>query len=91
VAFSFRLLHGFGFAGALREVGLPEQAIPLALPCFNVGVEIGQLMFLAAVLPVIAWIRCGRFASLAWARVPAYGIGGLAAFWTIERVAAFWP
>ena len=91
VAYSFGLLHGFGFAGALREVGLPEQAIPLALLCFNVGVEIGQLLFLAAALPVIAWIRRTRFASFAWAgRVPAYGIGGLAAFWTIERVAAFW-
>jgi len=92
VAFSFGLLHGFGFAGALREVGLPEQAVPLALLCFNVGVEIGQLMFLAAALPVIGWIRRTRFASPAWAwRVPAYGIGGLAAFWTIERIAAFLP
>jgi len=92
VAFSFGLLHGFGFAGALREVGLPEQAIPIALLCFNLGVEIGQLLFLAAALPVIGWMRRTRFASAAWAwRVPAYGIGGLAAFWTIERVAAFWP
>jgi len=92
VAFSFGLLHGFGFAGALREVGLPEQVIPIALLCFNLGVEIGQLLFLAAALPVIAWIRRTRFASPAWAwRVPAYGIGGLAAFWTLERVAAFWP
>jgi hypothetical protein len=92
VAFSFGLLHGFGFAGALREVGLPEQAIPIALLCFNLGVEIGQLAFLAAALPVIGWIRRTRFASPAWAwRLPAYGIGGVAAFWTIERVAAFWP
>ena len=92
VAFTFGLLHGFGFAGALREVGLPEQAIPVALLCFNLGVEIGQLLFLAAALPVIGWIRRTRFASRAWAwRVPAYGIGGVAAFWTIERVAAFWP
>jgi hypothetical protein len=92
VAFCFGLLHGFGFAGALREVGLPEQAIPLALLCFNLGVEIGQLLFLAAALPVIGWIRGGRFAFPAWAwRVPAYGIGGIAAYWTIERVVAFWP
>jgi hydrogenase/urease accessory protein HupE len=92
VAFSFGLLHGFGFAGALREVGLPEQEIPIALLCFNLGVEIGQLLFLAAALPAIGWIRRTRFASPAWAwRVPAYGIGGIAAFWTIERVAAFWP
>jgi hypothetical protein len=53
---------------------------------------LGQLMFLAAALPVIAWIRRTCFAFSAWAwRVPAYGIGGIAAFWTIERVAAFWP
>ncbi len=92
VAFSFGLLHGFGFAGALREIGLPEQAIPIAVLCFNLGVEIGQLLFLAVALPAIGWIRRTRFASSAWAwHVPAYGIGGLAAFWTIERVAAFWP
>ena len=50
VAFSFGLLHGFGFAGALAEVGLPEQAIPVALLFFNVGVEIGQRLFIAVVL-----------------------------------------
>jgi hypothetical protein len=92
VAFSFGLLHGFGFAGALREVGLPEQAIPLALLCFNVGVELGQLAFVVAMLPLIAWLRRAEAAPRVWAgRVAAYGIGGLAAFWTIERVAAFWP
>jgi hypothetical protein len=92
VAFSFGLLHGFGFAGALREVGLPEQAIPIALLCFNLGVEIGQLAFVAVMLPLIAWARRALPATVAWVwRVPAYGIGGLAAFWTIERVVAFWP
>ena len=50
VALSFGLLHGFGFAGALNEVGLPQSAIPLALFTFNVGVEIGQLMFVFVVL-----------------------------------------
>ena len=50
VAFIFGLLHGFGFAGALAEVGLPEQAIPFALVFFNVGVELGQLAFVGAVL-----------------------------------------
>jgi hydrogenase/urease accessory protein HupE len=91
VAFSFGLLHGFGFAGALREVGLPEQAIPLALLCFNLGVEVGQLTFLAVALPLLAWLRRSALAQTAWAwRLPAYGIGCVAAFWTIERVAAFW-
>jgi hypothetical protein len=86
VAFCFGLLHGFGFAGALREVGLPRQAIPLALLFFNVGVEVGQLVFIAAVLAVgVGW----RFARLpvpaAWPRVAAYGIGIAAAYWFFER------
>ena len=91
VAGSFGLLHGFGFAGALREVGLPENAIPIALLFFNVGVELGQLGFIACVLAAAALARCARLPQPegAW-RVPAYGIGSLAAYWTIERVAGFW-
>src|SRR6202043_3030375 len=58
VAFSFGLLHGFGFAGALAEVGLPQHAIPVALLFFNVGVEIGQLIFVAGVLSLIWLLRC---------------------------------
>ena len=57
IAFAFGLLHGLGFAGALAEVGLPQNAIPLALLFFNVGVEIGQLMFIAAVLAAVAAVR----------------------------------
>ena len=57
VSFMFGLLHGFGFAGALSEVGLPQMAIPVALLFFNVGVEIGQLLFVAA---AVAFIACGR-------------------------------
>src|SRR6202790_1956334 len=57
VAFSFGLLHGFGFAGALAEVGLPQHAIPIALLFFNVGVEIGQLIFVAAALSLIGLLR----------------------------------
>jgi hydrogenase/urease accessory protein HupE len=86
VAFSFGLLHGFGFAGALAEVGLPDRAIPIALLFFNVGVEAGQLIFIAAVLatgwlirriavPVPAW----------WHRAVAYGIGSVSAYWVIDR------
>lgn len=92
VAFSFGLLHGLGFAGALAEVGLPENRIPLALLFFNIGVEIGQLLFVAALLALAAAVR--RLAGgppdqrLA-VTVPAYAIGGIASFWVIERVAAF--
>ena len=88
VAFTFGLLHGFGFAGALTEIGLPEHAIPLALLFFNVGVEAGQLLFIAAVL--VAWSGLRRFEWPEWAwRIPVYGIGTMAAFWTIERIAGF--
>jgi hydrogenase/urease accessory protein HupE len=91
VAFTFGLLHGFGFAGALAEVGLPETAIPLALFLFNLGVEIGQVLFVTAVLG-LGWTGL-RFQVPwpAWAwRVPTYAIGVTAAFWTIQRVVAFW-
>jgi hydrogenase/urease accessory protein HupE len=94
VAFTFGLLHGFGFAGALTEVGLPQTAIPVALLFFNVGVEIGQLLFIAAVLSIMAlgrWlIRRAEIPQAAWAwRVAPYSIGGIAAFWVIQRISAF--
>jgi hydrogenase/urease accessory protein HupE len=91
VAFTFGLLHGFGFAGALSDVGLPQAAIPIALLCFNVGVELGQLLFIGSVLGAIAvagWIA-GRvgIALPRWGwRVPPYIIGAVAAFWLVERV-----
>lgn len=90
VAFTFGLLHGFGFAGALTEVGLPQKDIPLALVMFNLGVEAGQLFFILLVLMVIQVFRRLREAPPRWA-VPAtaYGIGGLSAFWLIERVSGF--
>lgn len=91
VAFSFGLLHGLGFAGALAEVGLPQGAIPLALLTFNVGVEVGQLIFVAAVLSLL--IVADRLTTRrpAWAEsAVAYSIGTIAAFWTIERVTGFW-
>ena len=93
VAFSFGLLHGFGFAGALSKIGLPQSDIPLALLTFNLGVEVGQLFFIASVLTAKAVAdRVGlppaveRYAKPA----AAYGIGGLAAFWFLERLAGFW-
>ncbi|MEE4164019.1 MAG: HupE/UreJ family protein [Woeseiaceae bacterium] len=91
VAFSFGLLHGLGFAGALAEVGLPQVAIPVALLMFNVGVEVGQLVFVAMVVSLQAIVA--RFVTLRgdWITgATAYGIGAVAAFWTIERVLGFW-
>jgi len=88
VAFTFGLLHGFGFAGALSEIGLPEHAIPLALLFFNLGVEAGQLLFIAAVLVLWAGLKKTAWPQWAW-RLPVYTIGALAAFWTMERIAAF--
>jgi hydrogenase/urease accessory protein HupE len=89
VAFAFGLLHGFGFAGALSEVGMPESAVPLALLFFNVGVELGQLVFIAAVFG-LAWLV--RLAAVrvpqAWQPAVAYGIGSVAAFWVVERTLA---
>src|SRR5450432_4730590 len=99
VAFSFGLLHGFGFAGALAEVGLPHHAIPVALLFFNVGVETGQLVFVAALLSLIWLLRYAASQLLAAALVKrafdrldvtiAYGIGVVAAYWLIERTTAF--
>ena len=90
VAFIFGLLHGFGFAGALSDVGLPQNEIPLALLMFNVGVELGQLLFIAAILVLVMVLRHVRAEWPAWARqVPAYGIGSIAAFWLIERISGF--
>jgi len=98
VAFSFGLLHGFGFAGALAEVGLPQHAIPVALLFFNVGVEIGQLIFVAAILALISLLRYAASRRLEPARVQrtldrldvtvAYGIGITGAYWLIERTSA---
>jgi hydrogenase/urease accessory protein HupE len=89
VAFLFGLLHGFGFAGALREVGLPEGEVPTALLTFNLGVEAGQIAIVLATAVMIALLR--RFAARAERpvmRLATYGIGTLAAFWFIERTVA---
>ncbi len=87
VAFVFGLLHGLGFAGALTAIGLAQGEIPLALLFFNIGVEIGQLLFVGALL-MIAW--CIQQLRLnVWSKsclVSAYVIGTVAAFWLLERV-----
>ena len=90
VAFLFGLFHGLGFAGALSEIGLPHQDVPLALLMFNVGVELGQVVFIAAVLTVLAIARgIGVRRPLTSWRLLPYAIGSVAAFWTIERIASF--
>jgi hydrogenase/urease accessory protein HupE len=91
VAFTFGLLHGLGFAGALRDVGLPENAIPTALLFFNLGVEAGQLAFVAVVLVLLALVRRMSLAAPVWSwRLAPYAIGAVAMYWTIERIAGFW-
>ncbi len=98
VAFTFGLLHGFGFAGALSEIGLPQTAIPAALFFFNVGVEAGQLLFVGALLVLALLqkslsrrVRVPEVRFLAWEyRVAAYVIGSVSFYWVIERTATFW-
>ncbi|MFZ1748532.1 MAG: HupE/UreJ family protein [Nitrospirales bacterium] len=90
VAFSFGLLHGLGFAGALSEVGLPQGHIPVALLFFNLGVEAGQLLFIAAVLGVMAAFRQVRIHLPQWTGyIPPYAIGSVAMFWVFQRLSAF--
>jgi hydrogenase/urease accessory protein HupE len=95
VAFGFGLLHGFGFAGALRETGLPADDLPLTLALFNLGIEAGQIAFVVALAALLWLLRRplpGRVEAWRWQgagldRVCAYGLGAMASFWTIERVA----
>jgi len=89
MSFSFGLLHGLGFAGALAEVGLPAEEIPLALLSFNLGIELGQIAFLASVL-ALGLPAYGVLHRLpGWVgRIPVYAMGSLAAFWCIDRAAA---
>lgn len=100
IAFLFGLLHGLGFAGALREIGLPEHAIPWALAFFNIGVELGQLLFIAVLFALIrgvrpVWYRSAADSPNPWglaARLSApaaYLIGTLAMFWVFDRTYGF--
>ena len=98
VAFGFGLLHGLGFARALLDIGLPEGELPLALLAFNLGVEVGQLIFVALcivtgavlmkLLPVVRILAQNKAGPAMM--TTAYAIGGISAFWFIERVAGFW-
>ncbi len=92
VSFGFGLLHGLGFAGALVQLGLPEAAIPLALLFFNIGVEIGQIIFVSGILLLIASLsRMHIKLSGFWKPVPVYAMGSVAGFWFIQRLALLFP
>ena len=92
VAFTFGLVHGLGFAGALSEIGVPQNEVPLALLMFNVGVETGQVMFVVAVSLLLAGLhRLHSHSALTLARATPYAIGGVAMFWTIQRIGLFLP
>jgi hydrogenase/urease accessory protein HupE len=87
VAFLFGLVHGLGFAGALKSVGLPANYIPAALLTFNVGVELGNLMVVAAAWPLYR-VAAGWPSASRWRRPLLYGIGTVAAYWSWLRVFA---
>ncbi len=98
VSISFGLLHGFGFAAVLNEIGLPRSDVPLALLFFNLGVEIGQIMFLGALIGTFLLLKQASLrlnssiAGIAFSKgqtVAAYAIGAIASFWTIERIVGF--
>ena len=92
IAFGFGLLHGFGFAGALADIGLPEQARAMALLLFNVGVEIGQLMVVGVLLTLLYGLRVGRMPLPAAAvQAPIVVMGAVSAYWFLERVLSMVP
>jgi hypothetical protein len=88
IAFTFGLLHGFAFAGSLSDIGLPSRNISGALLLFNCGVEVGQLLFVGAVLGAITALRlyCTAVANSGrW--LVSYAVGALSSYWMFERVA----
>lgn len=101
VSSSFGLLHGFGFAAVLRDIGLPQIELPTALLFFNVGVEIGQILFVAALVAaflmlrplLVALLRSEEDNDVHWRSLittASYIIGSVASYWMIDRVANFW-
>jgi hydrogenase/urease accessory protein HupE len=87
VAFLFGLLHGFGFAGALAEIGLPQGEVPMALLAFNLGVEAGQLVIVGgAILILWAMRRANALYAARIQTIAAYAIGSIAAMWLLQRV-----
>jgi hydrogenase/urease accessory protein HupE len=86
ITFPFGLIHGFGFAGALHEISLPGKQIPLALASFNLGVEVGQLVVLAIVLPIILWLRQHSWFSDVGVKGMSTGIAIAGGWWFVARV-----
>ncbi len=85
MAFAFGLLHGFGFASVLADLGLPQGALALALVGFNVGVELGQLAIVAAFLPLAFWLRGTAFYRVGIVTLGSLAIAALAAWWFVQR------
>ncbi len=100
ISSSFGLLHGFGFAAVLRDIGLPQTELPTALLFFNIGVEIGQILFVLVLLaaylvlkPLLVRVLAVDHGKPAWTQltVPAsYVVGSIASYWMIDRIAGFW-
>ena len=89
VSFAFGLIHGLGFASALVSLGLPQSAVPLALLFFNIGVEIGQVLFILIALALLASWRRMELRLPAWGEpLPAYAMGSIAAVWFVGRFVA---
>jgi HupE / UreJ protein len=86
MAFIFGLIHGFGFASVLADLGLPQGALVLALVGFNVGVELGQLAIVLVFLPVAFWLRSTRFYQVGVLRVGSIIVALLAAWWLVQRL-----
>ena len=92
------MLHGFGFAAVLREIGLPQTELPTALLFFNVGVELGQILFVVASLGIYLAIKAvAARPAMAFATAKpkptvaaGYAIGSVASYWSLDRVAGFW-
>ncbi len=86
VAFLFGLLHGFGFASGLSTTGMPSAELPLALLFFNVGVELGQLVFVFTALALVSSFKVLEVRWPRWVQaLPGYIVGSLGAYWTIQR------
>jgi hypothetical protein len=86
ITFPFGLIHGFGFAGALREVALPQGQIPLALASFNVGVEAGQIAVLALILPGLVWLGRRPWFVPSGLRALSLGVTLAGVCWFVQRV-----
>lgn len=91
MAFGFGLLHGFGFAGVLGEIGLPRDVELAALALFNIGLEVGQLLVVAAMVLFMRFVKPALLAHEKWApalqQVPIIAIGGISVYWLLDRLA----